>query len=469
MKKYQYKCTLLSDVIITSMAATEGYQESLDYIPGSKFLGIIAGKLYDENNEEKTLNLFHNGKVRFGDAAPVLNQEVLLKVPFSWYHEKDEKLTDKIYLHHKNLEQDGMQLKQARSGYFSERDKTFTSVEQDFSLKSAQDPKKRKSKDGQMFGYYSLKAGTEWTFIVTDEEGKYSEEIKSLLVGKQRIGRSRSAEFGLVEIEFVKEVPPEKIYEIDGEVIIYAQSNLCFYDENTGQSTAQPSALQLTGNRDTEIIWEKCQIRSRNYKTWNRHRNNKDAERVVIERGSVFILRLKTAITSNYFTNGIGAHKNEGFGSVLINPSFLSSETNQLIFKLVKKSLDHFLFYPVEKGGNDEEILSCLKNIKSRNNFETHIDEKVNGFIEEFKKKFKGISKSQWGTLRNYGKNLENKEHFKKLIFDKESGFLYKGQSEFEWRTNNRRVILEKHLETLDARNEYLSFVVKLSNQMAKN
>lgn len=469
MKKYQYKCTLLTDVIITSAAATEGYKESLDYIPGSKFLGIVAGTLYDEEREEKTLDLFHNGIVKFGDASPFLSNETLLKVPFSWYHIKGEKLTDTLYLHHKNLNEKSIQLKQARTGYFSGVQKIFTSINQDFSLKSAHDAIRRKSEEGKMFGYYSLKAGSEWAFIITDSDGKYSDEIKNILEGNHRIGRSRSAEFGLVRIEFLKELETPKEISINNEIIIYAKSNLCFYNENTGQTTAQPTAKQLTGSDDAEIIWKKSQVRSRNYKTWNRYRNNKDADRIIIERGSVFVLKLHSGLFSTFFFNGIGAHKNEGFGEVLINPPFLISETNHLSFNLSKIELTHTLNYPIKKGHNDNEILRCLKNMKLRNNFDYQIDQKVNDFMRDYKSKFyPGVSKSQWGTLRNYGKNLENKEHFKKLIFDTESGFLYKGQSENEWRTKNRRVILRDYLETLDSKS-YLPFVVKLSNQMAKN
>ena len=42
MKTLYFKCTLLTDVIITQSAATDGHQSTLDYIPGSNFLGICA-------------------------------------------------------------------------------------------------------------------------------------------------------------------------------------------------------------------------------------------------------------------------------------------------------------------------------------------------------------------------------------------------------------------------------------------
>jgi hypothetical protein len=83
-KTYQYKCTLLSDVILTSMANTEGYKESLNYISGTKFMGIIAKK-YNNYTSQKKIDIFHNGIVHFGDAQPMIDEkETTFKVPFSW-------------------------------------------------------------------------------------------------------------------------------------------------------------------------------------------------------------------------------------------------------------------------------------------------------------------------------------------------------------------------------------------------
>jgi hypothetical protein len=474
MKKYQYNCTLLTDIIITSLAATEGYNESLDYIPGSKFLGIVAGKLYDEHNLEKTLDIFHNGMVKFTDATPILNGETLNKVPLAWYHKKGDNLSSNIYLHHrlkevdyKKFRNEELQLKQAKNGYFSSIQNKFIVIDQDFSLKSAHDSLIRKSKDGQMFGYFSLKIGSTWTFYVVDENGEYADEIKAALEGKHRIGRSRSAEYGLVEINYIKVCSERCEGLINDEVVIYAQSNLCFYN-NYGQSTAIPCVQQLVGSKNATILWEKCQIRSRNYKTWNRHRYNKDADKIIIERGSVFVVHLINDVSSNYFTKGIGSHKNEGFGNVLANPVFLLSSTYSLPFKLEKAELNYEKFYTVEKGLNDKEILDILSLRKKRSNSDYNIDQKVNAFIKEYEQTFKGITKSQWGTLRNYGKNMPDKKAFETMVFDPDAGFLYKGQSENDWRTKNRRVILKEHLDKLDERTEYLSYVVKLSNLMAK-
>lgn len=67
MRIKQFKCELLSDVIINQVAATEGKLQTLTFIPGSNFLGIAAS-IYDELPKEWQIIAYHSGKVRFGDA-----------------------------------------------------------------------------------------------------------------------------------------------------------------------------------------------------------------------------------------------------------------------------------------------------------------------------------------------------------------------------------------------------------------
>src|SRR5690606_7045056 len=137
-----------------------------------------------------------------------------------------------------------------------------------------------------------------------------------------------------------------------------------------GRSTAQPSGAQLTGDPGAKIFWSRSQIRTRNYKTWNRYRFNKDADRVIIERGSVFVIQLSKEVSGAFFDKGIGSHKNEGFGEVLVNPPFLLSSLDQLPFRLKKVSIENKISYPVEKGREDDLILKNLQRLKFQNNFD---------------------------------------------------------------------------------------------------
>lgn len=473
MKKIAYNCKLLSDTVLSSKSASEGNSEPLDYIPGSKFLGIVS-KIYDENNPQRTLDIFHNGFVRFGDAHLSFQNERSLKVPASWFHLKGEKLTDDKYLHHKlpgtktlnDFIENGIQLKQARSGYFT-KDKLL-SVENSFSIKTAYDRESKRSAESQMFGYFALKAGTDWIFYIEYDNEQYIEEVEKALEGTKRIGRSRSAQYGLADITKIGEVLTEDTKIPAGEICIYAESNLCFYDKD-GKNTLQPSVENLNLPEGSRILWEKSQIRTRNYQTWNRKRYNRDADRQIIVKGSVFVIETKTGVDTANFEKGIGSHLSEGFGKVLINPEFLISENEKLDLILEKpdnKKNKEFFTY-VKKGENDDLLIAYLRKQVDLNNSEFDIDKRVNEFAENNKSRYSEITANQWGQIRKYAKYSANSEILMEMLFNKEAGFLYHGQSENIWRKKGRRTKLEEAISAITDDYKF-EFVTKLASIMAK-
>lgn len=473
MKKIAYNCKLLSDTVLSSKAASEGNSDPLDYIPGSKFLGIVS-KIYDDQNPKKTLDIFHNGTVRFGDAHLSFKEERSHKVPASWFYIKGEKLTDEIYLHHKlsgtkTLEEfieKGIQLKQARSGYFTKE--KLLSVENSFSIKTAYDRTIKRSAESQMFGYFALKAGTDWIFYIEYDHDQYIEEIENILIGIKRIGRSRSAQYGLAEITKIGEALTANTKIPAGEICIYAESNLCFYDED-GKNTLQPSIQNLNLPEGSIILWEKSQIRTRNYQTWNRKRYNRDADRQIIVKGSVFVVKVQKETESTSFAKGIGSHLSEGFGKVITNPGFLISENEKLDLKFEnhdKNMLKDYFTY-IEKGENDDSLISYLQKHANLKNSEFDIDKKVNEFAETNKSLFSEITASQWGQIRKYAKYSVNSKTLMELLFNNEVGFLYHGQSENLWRKNGRRTKLEQAISGIDDESKF-EFVTKLASVMAK-
>ena len=60
MEKIQFKCELLSDIVLNESPATEGKRKCIDFIPGNNFLGIVASQLYKETDETSWL-IFHSG------------------------------------------------------------------------------------------------------------------------------------------------------------------------------------------------------------------------------------------------------------------------------------------------------------------------------------------------------------------------------------------------------------------------
>ncbi|HHB79875.1 MAG TPA: hypothetical protein ENK85_11635 [Saprospiraceae bacterium] len=479
MRRIAFNCHLLTDIVITSNAATEGFHKSLDYIPGSNFLGIVAGQHYDMNWATKTLDLFHNGKVRFGDAHPLIDNQRSHKIPLAYFFPKGESVEDTIYLDfnlsyddREQLFKDGIVLKQARTGYFSNQ--KYTNPKQTFAIKSAYDGKKRRAKDLQMYGYHGLKKGTEWRFYVDFDNVEYVSDVISALEGEHRVGRSRSAEYGLVKISKIEDVPLQEQKLKNGRNYIYADSNLCFYNKYL-ETTGEPTAEDLGLPENATIHWEKSQIRTRIYQTWNRKRFNRDADRLIIEKGSVIAVNIENEGTDDYPQN-LGSHRSEGFGQVLLNPDFLPVTENKLPYSLSKADVKPETIYSgISSGVKDTIILNFINRKLSKLNADDEIDELVIKFINDHWKKYKdGPTSSQWGQMRNYANWATSSSHLEKLIFDKDIGFLNRGQTESTWRKGARRDTLFNYIFVFDGNNnlprhiDKIKFVKVLSAEMAK-
>ena len=479
MKLY-FKCTFLSDVVLTSKAATEGFHESLDYIPGSKFLGILAKEAYNESEPLGTIDLFHNGKVKFGNAYPVIENEVSFPMPFAWFEDK-LKGKEEIYLHHfidDNLrlkhKKEGLQLKQRRKNYINAEGNEELELTQDFSIKSAYISKKRKSKDSEMFGYHTLKAGSQFIFDVNiDDQLQLSNTLKSKLVGTKKIGRSRSAEYGLVEIE---DIPTPKSINYSNknknQLIIYAFSDLCFVDQfgfNTTDITPENFGIQAN---DAKIKWELSQIKTRLHQSYNNKRRTSNADYIVIQKGSVIII--DTEVISDDLPEYVGAFQNEGLGRVFYNPPFLLSETALMMKpnKIEKKSYKNEIGF-VEHGDDDDLILKMLNQRLELKQFDKKVEEVVEDFVEKNYKGYKGISSSQWGAIKAIAKSTPNEDNLIDILFHqdeqdikKSRGFLRRGIAAKNW--DKLADKLEEFVKKENPKGSVQELLIKVSSKMQK-
>lgn len=108
-------------------------------------------------------------------------------------------------------------------------------------------------------------------YVELDDEAKAcKEEIVTALTGLRHVGRSRSAQFGLVSIEPFYYQDAYTCAHEDGQVVVYADSRLCFFDEE-GQPTLSPTEEQL-GVKGGKMDWAKSQIRTFQYAPWNYRR-----------------------------------------------------------------------------------------------------------------------------------------------------------------------------------------------------
>ncbi|MCC5938405.1 MAG: hypothetical protein JJU34_14095 [Lunatimonas sp.] len=485
MTTYYFKCTLLSDVVLNAKLATEGNMTTLDYIPGSNFLGIAAKHLYKPEESEMAYSLFHSGDIKFGDARVATSAgEPTYAIPFSFFQDKlNSKLeANKVYLHHMitsenhplDEKETKLQLQQSRSGYISSSGVLVKEVGKRFSLKSAYDRDSRTSKTGYMFGFEAIPAGTSFIFSVQAEDEALLKTVSSALEGEQRLGKSKTAEYGQVKIKQIQALDPIPTFQSEDFTLVYAESNLCFFD-SAGQPTFQPTAKDL--GLDGKIDWSKSQIRTYSYSPWNGQRKTTSTQRHCILKGSVFYVKTASKSTDSAYR---GHYQAEGLGKVIYNPIFLQSTGNDPVSPF-KIKLDNPQNSTFERGAGNSALAKVLKKRKNQVAVELLTSQLVTKFVyEEVPKQFgklKSVSPSQWGNIRSIASRSKDVAEIKEKLYEGKDAYLTHGVAyEKCWgengatRLKNFKEIVDKveNSSGEDIRPDLRIFIAKFSSEMAK-
>ncbi len=440
MKKFIYRITINEPLVLVEKEKTEQSTKALEYIPGNVFRGLIASAIF-KDKENRTDNetiddMLFNGKVRFSDAHLVIDSKRSYKVPLVYYYDKSKK--DENIYKYPYIDYGKIKPKQIKMGYFVEGKNNEINIQKVLtgdSIKSARSKEHRSSKEGNMYVYRYLKKGQEFEFEVIRVSDKkngndnYLEEIKRYLTtGEKFIGKAKGSEYGgKVSIENIKE---EVVNQgtTKGN-IIYAESNLCFLNEY-GEFTARPTGEQLTGNPNAEIDWEKSQLRFRTFMPYNYHRQNWDAERLIIEKGSVFVLKNNVDIDNSQK----GCFVTEGYGRILVNPGFLKE-------KFYNKKLKEKPDTPKpddEKNYSEtnDTFLNKLIAKKENQDLLIEIQKEIDKFVGE-NKFSKSTTSSQWSRAYNIGKRANDTDDLIRFL-DEE---LFKGKSKEIWKENDQKII----------------------------
>lgn len=469
-KTIKFKCTLESDLVLSQTSSSEGNQKTLDFIPGNNFLGIVASQLYQDGSAD-SLDLFHSGKVRFGDAHPSVDDIRGLKVPASMYYPKLGSASEECYIHHltnhNSDEIKAKQLKQCREGFcsFGKTTGKLVDTRKNFAIKSAYDGEKRRSKDGRMFGYESLAKGLVMYFEVESElSDEQNQKIVNALTGKRHIGHSRSAEFGLVTIQRAdyKEIESSKPDAATDYVTVYADGRLIFFDKN-GEPTLQPTAKDL-GVDGGSIDWSKSQIRTFQYAPWNGRRHTYDADRYGIEKGSVFVIKLNGASCPEK-SQYVGFYKNEGFGKAIYNPAFLSGnpqERGKALYTLEEKEIlpPYSLNIPKPTSPLIDFLIRQNQIVAKNQNVYQIVRDEVKKLSPYFKN---GKFASQWGSIRSLAMITPDGHQLITNI----DAYLSHGVAQEKWEEQNRKSRLDKFMA--DHENDDLqNIMINLASEMAK-
>ena len=344
---------LLSDVILSQSAATTGGHDSLDYLPGSVLLGAAAARLFKQPGFGP--ELFLSGKVRFGDGLPLLpSGSPGWPVPLNRHFIKQQGIEGEAIngltdtkaaadARTRNREQ----AQQLRTGHVT-LDGTHFELEGDYLLKTALDREGfGRAKDRQLFEYETLPAGTtfraaiRWTPSDPTLSGKVAQIVHVLTGPGVALGRSRSAQFGQVRIAVVPQATAEPRSLPAGvaarepnapqhPIHFYLASDLAL--TGPGGARLTPDAKDFGLAKEWRFRPDRSFLRTRRYSPWNAFHHSRLTERQVLTRGSVLTFArvddqpaTETDLKAVHarLEAGVGEHRDEGLGWVLLNPEFV--------------------------------------------------------------------------------------------------------------------------------------------------
>lgn len=338
MNGFTLDITLTDDTIFSQRAGSEGGHATLDYIPGSALLGAAANQLYD-SLDEQAWNVFHSGQVRFGNGYPLAGEQETFPMPMSLHKakEKPEKEATNFLVGKRRIE-DGektLQSEQMREGYLSLEGKRIK-LDPRLRMKTAIDPETGRAKDGALFGYAAIPAGTRFRAHVEVDESLDPAVIQQLRDSFSRglyLGRSRAAEYGRARVDIKPlQTASAENGQVERHLVLWCLSDLACIDQH-GMPTTTPAPTSL-GLPEGHLDLESSFIRNRRYTPWNGKRQGYDLERLVIGKGSVLVFELESTPDAEQLSRlqrGIGLYTAQGLGRVWANPPLLSQRRLEIV------------------------------------------------------------------------------------------------------------------------------------------
>ncbi len=454
MEELYFKAELLDDIVLSMRTATVGDHKSLDYIPGSVFLGIAASRFYNSMGGDNAWKIFHSSKVRFCNAYPMIGYCRGIPMPLSFHSEKVPRAgKEKLVLNFTFPEEreEGVQYKQNRNGYvcFNNEKINIVTPSKTTRMRTAVDAKTGTAAKTQLYSYESLNAGQIFLGKIQwdDSVSELIEPIKDIFTSGEivRVGRSKTASYGRVQIsklddECVEERPNDE--DLNGKTFsILAVSDLCLKDFKTGtpKLIVTPDFLGLGNN--WEYDEKKSFSRPFSICQYNAYRNEIEMQKTLISKGSVFTFNSKSdkELTpeekNNILTavkNGIGNAKGQGFGEIEIfniGKEFLKTDSDSI------NSVEEKELTPEE--GKEEltpeeaEWLEWIKPVFLSIDVEDVVEKYVDKFVELCKKIRKNQNfdkrtvfwpkRAQWGKILKVSRLCKSKKDLYSKLFEGET------------------------------------------------
>lgn len=414
MKILKFECTALSDLVLSETPGSL-QQTTLGFIPGSALRGIAANSYADFG--AGTDAVFHSGQVRFGNAYPLVKGSVAMPMPGSFFAHA----TDKAAIRNYATTTRSAGYKRAKEEFIA-GDYRFTPNRRQ-ALKTAIDRNLGTAQEGQLFLYEALPMGMAFHFEVSlqDAAEGVADKIKQALEGVRRVGRSKGAEFGKVDIRFKEAAQESGVCTGDSkDVVIFLQADLCLPGSEFSVPEINPPLFGLDDN--WKIDAAKSFISWGQIAFFNSKKNTRSSARRVVKRGSVirFITHDQQA-RAWQIQSHIGAHTEEGFGAVVVNPKFLEKAELRLndVGDTHGVGTDAIRFSsPTESTA----FLAALKRVRPTVASGRDDDNKVKAAASEVRKALKHVarqpSSSQWNNIREMAVRATSKDAFFSALDD---------------------------------------------------
>lgn len=343
MTRYlQLDFLLQDDVVFSLRSSTQGDHEAMDRIPGSALWGWAASWLHRRFPADAQA-LAHAGLLRFGDARPLsATGQPTFPVPLSWSFDKGrgmapersgclqaDHLVNRSHQEAAAVLTTMSQAKGLRGGHVSASGE-WVHARSQYRLRTALEAESGTARRSHLFGYQSLAAGQRFRGWLRIDDAASSHALDSLLSalhGTIRLGRSRSTEYGRVQISLSEVSSPELPATAGERITLWLLSDAQLRDIH-GRPTLAPDGPSL-GLQGARLLPGQSALRHRSYSAWNAHRHARTLERQVLTAGSVLVLeRPGQAFTSAELARlaqGLGCDAEQGLGEVWINPPMLST------------------------------------------------------------------------------------------------------------------------------------------------
>jgi hypothetical protein len=399
MKRANIELELLTDVSVPESSRTFGGAESLDFLPGRTLWGAAATAAYRSGMpEDRAFRLFHLGAVRFLDAVPSANGVRCVCTPRSWHGRKYGDDVLNLCVEEARSRAKGQQYSAISQGWRLPSTREEVVVAKRYTLRTsvAADGRPR---TGLLFGLDAMAAGTVLRSAIVGTEEDVDAVLPFVLRSDLRLGRSKSAEFGLVRARIVKETGPalDLVNGSAKRIHFLCNGRAAFRDERTGSLTFAPTPGQL-GLPDTWRFDEAASfVRTTSYSPFNACRRRPELEKHVFERGSVLTFFGEAPVdlesVRQRTAKGVGVALNEGLGEVVVQPKWLT----EVVVNVPRSPAGTPAGRPAPTAPNDALFRWAQQRADERT--ETR---QAQAWVDEAGQRFErfGLKPSQWGELR---------------------------------------------------------------------